>query len=184
MIINQLLEEKIGLRNENSESKHILSLRYMILYNFCCKTQIISQADETSTGQTGATSTQEVTHASSSSPKLLHDWTKLQAPWNTCMLQILLLQSFFMIQQDWISTRVYTRSMVHMSCKTSSWLNKIAKFSPKFGWTLFLQMFICRLYSYKLAETNVIESIFLKWNPNEMRPYTWMVLLLQSFWTQ
>ncbi len=88
VIINQLLEEKIGLRNENSESKHILSLSYMILYNFCCKTQIISQADESSSGQTGATSKQEVTHASSSSssPKLLHDWTKLQAAWNTCML--------------------------------------------------------------------------------------------------
>jgi hypothetical protein len=78
VIINQLLEEKIGLRNENSESKHILTLSYMIPYNFCCKTQIISQADETSSGQTAATSKQEVTHASSSSSsssssKLLHD---------------------------------------------------------------------------------------------------------------
>jgi hypothetical protein len=67
-----------------------------------------------------------------------------------------------MIQQDWISTRGYTRSMVHMSCKPSSWLNKIAKFSPKFEWTLFLQMFICRLDLYKLAEKNVLESICLK----------------------
>jgi hypothetical protein len=75
VIINQLLEEKIGLRNENSDSKDILSLSYMMMYNFCCKTQIISQANETSSGQTEATSKQEVTHSSSSSssPKLLHD---------------------------------------------------------------------------------------------------------------